>query len=136
MASNQYDASIKLLYITDNDTFYAADSLAVGQPFDVIANVEIGKELMHNVEDEKVHVSIVNLSKAKVLNTGELAKHIEKSEKPYNDELRVNIPAGWEADDGDVLEAVASYRVSTGLFTDYSVMHSQQIVATAGRPRG
>jgi hypothetical protein len=133
MASNHYDSSIKLLYITDNDTFYAADSLPVGQPFDVIANVEIGQELMHNVEDEKVYVSIVNLSKAKVLTATELAKHLEKSEKAYNDELRVNVPAGWEADDGDVLEAVASYRVSTGLFTDYSIMHSQQVVATTGR---
>lgn len=128
MASNQYDANIKLLYLVDSNSFFASDSILLGEPFDVIGNVEIGKELMENVEDEKLYVSIVNVSKSSVLATAAQENPLKKSEQARNAELRVSFPGGWKADDGDVLEAVASYRVSTGLFTDYSTMRTHPVV--------
>ena len=43
------DANIKLLYAADDGTFFTADTVANGAPFDIIANVEIGKTLMNTV---------------------------------------------------------------------------------------
>jgi hypothetical protein len=135
MPSNQYDANIKLLYIVDDNSFFASDSLTRGEPFDVIGNVEIGKELMENVETEKLFISVINLSKARLVATGKVENHLEKAERTHNAELRVNFPGGWDADDGDVLEAVASYRVSTGLFTDYSTLRTLPVVVAARHGR-
>ncbi|RZU53328.1 hypothetical protein EV385_5248 [Krasilnikovia cinnamomea] len=75
MPSNEFDGSIKLVYIADQNTFFASDTVGNGQPFDVIGNVEIGKELMHNVEDEKLFISVVNLNKSAVLATASKSAH-------------------------------------------------------------
>jgi hypothetical protein len=37
---------------------------------------------------------------------------------------------GWNASEGDILEAVATYKVTAGVFTDYSTSRSQPIIVT------
>ncbi|RZU48720.1 hypothetical protein EV385_0439 [Krasilnikovia cinnamomea] len=133
MPSNQYDAALKLVYFADVGTFFASDTVANGEPFDVIGNVEIGKELMENVRDFKLYVKVVNLSRSTLLLAGEVADTLTAQDAPYNAELRLSFRGGWHADDGDVLQAIASYRVNTSLYNDYSTMNSHPVVVAAGR---
>jgi len=49
---------------------------------------------------------------------------------PFLDERRVNIPAGWSANAGDVLQAVASYKVTAGVNNDFSTAVSQTFVVS------
>lgn len=130
MPSNQFDANIKLIYITDPSTFFASDTIAVGQPFDVIGNVEVGKELMENVTQHKLFVRIVNRSQARLLLTGDVDQSLKAQDAPFNAELRVSFPGGWSADEGDVIEAIATYRVNTQLYDDYSTLTSLPIVVS------
>lgn len=130
MPSNQYDANIKLVYIADQGSFFASDTISVGQPFDVVGNVEVGKELMVNVTRQKLFITILNRSQAKVLATGHYDHPLAASEHPHHEELRVSIAGGWVANEGDVIEAIATYRVNTQLFTDYSTLTSLPVVIT------
>jgi hypothetical protein len=128
--SNDWDASIKLLYPTDENTFFTIDDVENGKAFDVVANVEIGRNLNEAVDSFDLSVSIVNLSQstlvAKVRDSGPL----NPADAPHLDERRVKIPAGWTADIGDVLQAVASYRVTAGVNFDISTAESVTFVVS------
>lgn len=128
-----WDASIKLLYPTDKNTFFTVDDIAKGDAFDVIANVEIGENLNENVDKFDLRVAIVNVTKSSsvdvqvksgALTPANNAAHLE--------EIRVPIPSGWntKADVGDVLQAVASYKVTAGVNTDFSSAMSTTFVVS------
>ena len=55
--------------------------------------------------------------------------------QPFFDEIRVNIPANWsaEAEVGDVLQAIASYKVAAGVQLDFSTAFSNTFVVSCGR---
>jgi hypothetical protein len=75
-------------------------------------------------------VSVVNVSKAEVLTRQTFAAAVTATANdPRRAELRVTVPAGWNADPGDVLEAIATYRVTAGLITDLSTARTSPIVA-------
>ena len=117
MAGNQ-DANIKLLYAADENSFFTADTVTNGSPFDVIANVEIGKDLMEVVSKEDLFVSVVNLSRSAVLQQQTLTNTLSPVDdpNPLNQELRVKVNAGWSAAEGDVLQIIATYKVTAGVF--------------------
>jgi hypothetical protein len=53
------------------------------------------------------------------------------SDTPFLDERRVNIPDGWgPAEVGDVLQAVASYKVTAGANLDISTAESNTFVVS------
>ena len=132
MPGNQ-DANIKLLYVVDENSFFTADTVAVGTAFDVIANVEIGKDLMEVVTKENLFVSVVNLSQSTVLQQQSLENVLTPVDNPdpLNQELRIKVSGGWTANEGDVLEAIATYKVTAGVFTDYSAARSATVVVSA-----
>ena len=132
MPGNQ-DANIKLLYVVDENSFFTADTVAVGAAFDVIANVEIGKDLMEVVTKENLFVSVVNLSQSTVLQQQSLENVLTPVDNPdpLNQELRIKVGGGWTANEGDVLEAIATYKVTAGVFTDYSAARSATVVVSA-----
>jgi hypothetical protein len=132
MPGNQ-DANIKLLYVVDENSFFTADTVANGAAFDVIANVEIGKDLMEVVSKENLFVSVVNLSQSTVLQQQSLENVLTPvaNPDPLNQELRIKVSGGWTAAEGDVLEAIATYKVTAGVFTDYSAAHSGTVVVSA-----
>ena len=125
----QQDANIKLLYPSDEGTFFMVDTVKNGTAFDVIANVEIGKTLMNVVDQEELFVAVVNVSQATVLKRQALRQDVTPQDdgKPRNAQLRITID-DWTASDGDVLEAVATYKVTAGTNTDYSIDRSNQFV--------
>ena len=132
MPGNQ-DANIKLLYVVDENSFFTADTVTNGAAFDVIANVEIGKDLMEVVSKENLFVSVVNLSQSTVLQQQALENVLTPvaNPDPLNQELRIKVGGGWTANEGDVLEAIATYKVTAGVYTDYSAARSGTVVVSA-----
>lgn len=132
MPGNQ-DANIKLLYVVDENSFFTADTVAGGAAFDIIANVEIGKDLMEVVTKETLFVSVVNLSQSTVLQQQTLENVLTPvaNPDPLNQELRVKVSSGWSANEGDVIEAIATYKVTAGVYTDYSAARSGTVVVSA-----
>ena len=132
MPGNQ-DANIKLLYVVDENSFFTADTVANGAAFDVIANVEIGKDLMEVVSKENLFVSVVNLSQSTVLQQQSLENVLTPvaNPDPLNQELRIKVSGGWTANEGDVIEAIATYKVTAGVYTDYSAARSGTVVVSA-----
>lgn len=117
------DANLKLVYAVDDGNFFTIDTVEIGEAFDVIANVEIGDTFMKFVDEHTVHVSIVNQSKSEQVASVTRNLTLAPSDAALNSEVRVDIPAGWTADVGDVLQVVASYIVRAGNVFDYS--HAQ-----------
>jgi hypothetical protein len=122
----EWDANIKLLYAVDDGLFFTADTVEIGKPFDVIANVEIGENLMESVDSYDLYVSIHNLSQSTTLKQAKLSSALTPQKTTWNAELRVNIdpPFSNPAAEGDVLEAVATFKVTSGVNTDYSTAKS------------
>jgi hypothetical protein len=128
-----WDANIKLLYATDLNTFFTIDDVARGDSFDVIANVEIGENLNENVDSFDLRVGIVNLTQSSSVDiqtrSGALTP---QNNTPFFDEIRLNIPGNWSAraEVGDVLQAVASYKVTAGANVDFSTALSNTFVVS------
>jgi hypothetical protein len=128
-----WDASIKLLYATDLNTFFTIDDVGRGQSFDVIANVEIGENLNEVVDRFDLRVGIVNLTQSRaVAAVNQGGALTPANNTPFNAEIRVNIPGNWSANAevGDVLQAVASYKVTAGVNTDFSSAQSNTFVVS------
>jgi hypothetical protein len=128
--SSDWDASIKLLYATDVGTFFTVDDVSNGATFDVIANVEIGENLNENVDSFVLRVGIVNLTQSSSVSIVDQPGTLTPANNPFFAEERVNIPAGWAAAVGDVLQAVASYKVTAGANTDFSTAQSNTFVVS------
>ena len=128
--ANAGDASIKLLYPVNDGTFFTLDTLPPGTPYDVIANVEIGENLNENVDDFVLRVAIVNLSTASQVDIQE----VKGTLTPLNNtehlaEVRADFGPVQNTSPGDVLQAVASYRVNAGANFDISTALSATFVA-------
>jgi hypothetical protein len=129
----QQDANIKLLYATGENSFCTADTVANGAAFDVVANVEIGRDLRRVVTKEDLFVSIVNRSQAvafpPVVQSNTLVPGDDRD--ALCQELRVKVDPGWPAAEGDVLQIIATYKVTAGVFTDYSTATSADVIVCA-----
>lgn len=131
-----WDANIKVLNAVDDGQDFAIDTVDKNQNFDVLANVEIGSRLNEVVTRHDLFMDIRNLSQSNILasqNFGEVLT--PQVNQTLNREIRLdfNAPAGgWPADEGDVLEVVASYKVSAGVNSDYSASRSQLFIISVG----
>lgn len=131
-----WDASIKLLYAVDDGTFFTLDDLALDDPFDVIANVEIGENLNEVVDEFTLRVGIRNLTTSETVAIENLTDTLTPANNtPRREERRVAIPSGWASagagsNVGDVLQAVASYKVVAGINTDFSTAESDTFVVS------
>jgi hypothetical protein len=128
---SDWDANIKLLYATDVGTFFTIDDVSNGATFDVIANVEIGENLNEHVDRFDLRVGIVNLTSSAsvaIVDQGQTLTPVQN--QPFLAEVRVNIPSGWTAAVGDVLQAVASFKVTAGINLDFSTAESNTFVVS------
>jgi hypothetical protein len=129
---SSWDASIKLLYAADTGTFFTIDDVANGDPFDLIANVEIGENLNQNVDKFDLRVSIMNLTQQKTVAIVDNSGALAPAKTPLLEQRRVNIAGGWNANAtaGDVLQAVASYKVTAGINVALSTALSDKFVVS------
>ncbi len=128
--SSDWAANIKLLYPVNAGTFYTIDDVAAGTPFDVIANVEIGSDLNQFVDSFELRVAIRNLTQSTTAAIADINGPLKPSGGgPYLNEERVNI-TGWTATPGDVLQVIASYKVTAGINVAYSTAQSNTFVVS------
>lgn len=124
--ANNFDASIKLLYPVDQGSFFTIDVLEPTDSFDVIANVEIGQGLNQFVSEHVLRVSVVNLMTGGVAGTAEVrAPLTPQLNTQRREEIRANLPVAKDVSPGDVLQAVASYKVIAGANVDISTEKSE-----------
>jgi hypothetical protein len=126
---SDWDASIKLLYAVDVGAFFTIDDVANGADFEVVANVEIGQDLNQNVDRFDLRVGIVNLTQSSSVKIVNDSGTLTPTAAPFLQERKVRI-SGWSAQAGDVLQAVASYKVTAGANTDFSTAISPTFVVS------
>lgn len=129
-----WDANLKLVYAVDDNQFFAVDTVEAGKAFDVIANLEIGEELMGVATGYDLFVSVRNLSQS--TSPPQLTKKesvtLTPSTTALNQEKRINFGPGWSgANEGDVLEVIAALKVTAGVHTDYSLASSNPFMISA-----
>ena len=128
--ANSEDASIKLLYAADAGTYFTANTVQVDEAFDLIANIEIGENLFENVDDLDLFVGVRNLTQS--TSVTEVAHHeklIPANNQEERREVRVNIvPPPAATKEGDVLQCVATLKITHGANADYSQAMSDTFV--------
>jgi hypothetical protein len=131
--ANNWDAQIKQLYAADDNTKLTADTVTLDTAFDVIANVEVGTNLMQFADSDELFVAVRNLSQSTILAQVNSARPLKAVDQPLNEDLKVDIGSGWKskAKVGDLLEVVATYRMDAGIHTDYSSATSQTFIVIA-----
>jgi hypothetical protein len=130
--ANPDDAVIKLLYAVDDGTFFTADTVESGAAFDLIANIEIGEDLNQVVDQLDLFVGVTNLTRStSVTGKQQTEKLLPADDQTVNREVRVDIDPGWSAQEGDVLHAVATLKITAGAKTDYSYAMSNDFIVVA-----
>lgn len=127
---NPWDAVISLLCAVGEGTFVTLDDVPNGVAFDVIANVEIGENLNRAVDTFDLRVGIRNVTQSTTLTIVDDSGQLTPDKTPFSERRRVTIAGGWNATTGDVLQAVASYRVTAGVDADVSVAESHPFVVS------
>jgi rhamnose utilization protein RhaD (predicted bifunctional aldolase and dehydrogenase) len=123
-----WDASVKLLSAVDTGTTDSIDEIANGDPFDVLADVEIGENLNEHVDDFVLRVAIRNLTQSTTVQTiTQTGTLTPVDDTTFTNQERVIFNAPGQTV-GDVLQAVASYRVNAGSNTDFSAAESNIFV--------
>ncbi|MFI9237635.1 hypothetical protein [Streptomyces sp. NPDC053079] len=111
--AGMWEAKINRLYFALDGTLSAADSLKIGQPYDVIAEIEVGAALNNvNIEDKLV-VTVTNLTTGMVVRTEKPTRVLTPTNTIRRESRSVDF-ASLVALDGDVLTATCSYRAEGG----------------------
>jgi hypothetical protein len=133
--SGSWDARIRLVYVVDDQGSSATDTIAAGAPLDVLANIIIGATLMQVVTTADLFVSVRNLSQLTVPLRARQTFNLTPRSTTLRQTLQVHFAAGWEADDGDVLDVIATFKVQAGVHVDHSHAHGPRLVVTSGAAR-
>lgn len=128
--SSDWDARIKLLDAVDDGTGFTLDEIALGVPFDVLANVEIGENLNENVDSFVLRVAVVNITQSFTVQVVNQARAlVPANNTAFFAVERVDFDALAAPNEvGDVLQAVASYKVIAGVNADTSTAESATFV--------
>ncbi|WP_162688463.1 MULTISPECIES: hypothetical protein [unclassified Streptomyces] len=132
MPTGTWDASVKQLCFADDGTLFTADTITTGGPYDVIADIEIGAELNGFANAHRLIVTVTNLTTNQVIGTQTLAIPLTPTHDVRREQLRADFPslAANTANDGDLLVARCSYKVTAGVHTDIAHATSDLAIAT------
>jgi hypothetical protein len=130
---NPWDASIQQLYAVADGGNFAVPNLPSGDPYDVLCDLAIGENLNEHVDSFELKVSVINLSTMalvqEAIKTGTLTP-ADDTAVITQEKLDFDAPNARGANAGDVLQAVASYRVDAGSNTDFSTAQSATVVVS------
>jgi hypothetical protein len=127
--ANPGDAVIKLLNPVDDGTDFTIDVLPLNTDYDVMADVEIGEDLNQFVDSFVLRVAVINVSAAVQVDVKEIKGGlVPKNNTQFFDKVRVDFGPVKNAVTGDVLQAVASYKVIAGATFDVSIKDSVYFV--------
>lgn len=122
-----WDASVNVLYITEVGGAFAVQTLGIAAAFDVVAEIEIGAQLNGFATTDRLVVTVTNLTTG-VVTTQVSSQTLTPAGSTRRGRIRVNFPA-LVANEGDLLRATCSYRVTAGINTDYSWGQSEPAIA-------
>lgn len=129
---NAWDASLKQLYAADKGTSFVADTVADGAAFDLVMDIEIGENLNENVDQLDLYVGVRNITRSSsVLTKSYNQKLTPKNNQAAFYQVRVPIDSTWSANEGDLLEAVATLKVTARVNTAFSYAQSDRIIVAS-----
>ena len=137
--ANSEDASIKQLYPADSGTSFTADTVELGNPFDLVADIEIGEQIFRVVDSLHILASIVNLSKSTVFKVASNPTVLTPANQRERRRVPVPVDPSWSdnvdpqlaVEDGDVLQCHATLKIKYGANVHYSHTQSGTFVAIA-----
>jgi hypothetical protein len=132
--SGTWDATIMSAYAVDPGEPFAVDAVRNGEKFDVVANVRIGRNLMQFVDRGELFVSVRNLSRSTTMVTQHQHYELAPQKLALNEAFRVQLASGWSAGEGDVLEVLATFKVTSGINYDYSMTRSAPFIVQGPSP--
>ncbi|MFD5858597.1 hypothetical protein [Streptomyces chartreusis] len=122
-----WDASVNVLYITEDGGGFKAQKLRIATAFDVVAEIEIGAQLNGFATSHRLVVTVTNLTTG-VVTTRVSDQTLTPAGTIRREPIRVDFPP-LVANEGDLLRATCSYRVTAGINTDYSWGQSEPAIA-------
>lgn len=132
--SGTWDANIMSAYVADTGEPFAVDGVGNGEKFDVVANVRIGRNLMQFVDNGELFVSVRNLTRSTTTAYQHQHYTLTPQKLALNETFRVQFASGWTAGEGDVLEVLATFKVTSGINYDYSMARSSPFVVQGPSP--
>jgi len=132
--SGTWDATILSAYAAGTGEPFAVDAVANGEKFDVVANVRIGRNLMQFVDQCELFVSVRNLSRSTTMVSQHQQYELTPQKLALNEAFRVQFASGWSAGEGDVLEVLATFKVTSGINYDYSMTRGGPLIVTGPSP--
>jgi hypothetical protein len=128
----EYDARFNQLSVVDQGTSFTLDTLASGKDFDVIADIEVGESLNEVISRIQIWVSVGNLTQliqvqSQVYDNGTPGP----AKAPRNERITIPFKALTGVNEGDLLEAVATLKVTAGVLSDISDARSQKFIFTS-----
>ena len=128
--ANNYDAEIKNVRAVDSGKESTLDTVANGQDFDVLADIEAGAAINAVAVRDQLFVTVRNLSQFKVVFYVAPARVLTPDGSERRETLRVPV-TGWTAREGDKLDVSVTYRFDAGIFKDHSDKDSDPFIVTA-----
>ena len=132
--SGTWDATILSAYAAEPGEPFAVDAVGNGEKFDVVANVRIGRNLMQFVDRCELFVSVRNLSRSTTMVTQHQPHTLAPQKLALNEAFRVQFASGWTAGEGDVLEVLVTFKVTSGINYDYSMTRSAPFIVEGTSP--
>jgi hypothetical protein len=126
--ANHDDALLASLRPVDTGTAATADTVAVGGAFDLIADIEIGSQYARHISKVELFGSVLNRTRMKVDNFYQ-AVPLAAGNTAINHAETVKVsalPTGTQ--EGDLLEASATLKVTDGVDTDYSTAQTDLVI--------
>jgi hypothetical protein len=129
--SGTWDASIISTYAVRDGESFAADTVRNGDAFDVVANVRIGRNLMQFVDRCELFVSVRNLSESNTFARQHHTYDLTPQKVALHQQFRVKIAEGWHASEGDAVEVITTFKVTSGINHDHTLARSEPFIVTA-----
>jgi hypothetical protein len=127
--SGHWDASIRQIQAVEGGVVFAPiDVVTAGGAFDVVASAYVGESLMAVVNCCDLFVAVRNLSRSASVANAHVHHDLLPTRRTLHKVLRAKICAGWSAEDGDVLEVLATFKVMAGVHTNYSLARSEPFI--------
>ncbi|UJV38528.1 hypothetical protein [Streptomyces sp. AMCC400023] len=127
----EYDARIKDLSVVEKGTSFTVDTLATAGDFDVLADIEVGASLNAVITRMQIWVSVGDLSQLTRVDLQTYDQPATPVNGPRSEQIRIPFNALTGVGEGDLLQAVATLKVTAGVLTDVSNAKSEPFIFTA-----
>lgn len=128
--TGSWDAGIRRVYTLDRSGSPAIHTIRKGDPFEVIAEIGIGSSLMQVVTGCDLAVVVRDLSQSRILACQRLSYPLAAQDGGLRHRLDATVDAGWTANEGDVLEVLATFKVTAGVHRTYSLARSAPFIVS------